>query len=128
MANGSNGDEDGRITFDDTSEFVRNVSLDTLVRPVKKEREERATSNVATAEAPVVVKIERTEEGEVDEDEDMSEDEDDGLAEMAAREGLSLAEYRLKIDRQMEEMNQIQAEDAAVRTCYYRQDAEAHTL
>jgi U4/U6.U5 tri-snRNP-associated protein 1 len=48
----------------------------------------------------------------VDEDEGMeSEDEDDTLAEMAAREGLSLEEYRLKIEREMNEMANIKAED-----------------
>jgi U4/U6.U5 tri-snRNP-associated protein 1 len=58
-------------------------------------------------EEPVVVKVER-----VDEDADMdSEDEDDTLAEMAAREGLSLEEYRLKIEREMTEMANIKAED-----------------
>ena len=61
---------------------------------------------------PVVVKIERGEEGEVDEDEDMeSEDEDEALAEMAAREGLSLAEYRIKIDSQLQEIAHVKAED-----------------
>ena len=58
-----------------------------------------------------MVKIERTEEGEVDEDEDMgSVDEDEALAEMAAREGLSLEEYRTKIDTQIQEIAQVKAE------------------
>ncbi|ORY33488.1 SART-1 protein [Naematelia encephala] len=107
-----NGDEDGRITFDDTSEFVRNVNLESVAAPVRRER-------AASPAAPVVVKIERGaspapgdgEEGEVDEDVDMeSDDEDEALAEMAAREGLSLDEYRLKIDRQMGEIETLKAE------------------
>lgn len=61
----------------------------------------------------IKVKIERPEEGEL-EDEEMSEDEDEGLAEMAAREGLSLAEYRERIDKQMQEMSELKAEDAEV--------------
>lgn len=44
-----------------------------------------------------------------------SEDEDEGLAEMAAREGLSLAEYRIKIDSQMQEMERVKAEGKLVR-------------
>ena len=106
-----NGDEDGRITFDDTSEFVRNVNAESRAAPIKRER--AATPSPAAAEEPIVVKVERGEEGEVpDEDEDMeSEDEDETLAEMAAREGLSLAEYRIKIESQMKEMSNIKAED-----------------
>ncbi|WVF73035.1 hypothetical protein IAT40_007853 [Kwoniella sp. CBS 6097] len=116
------GDEDGRITFDDTSEFVRNVTLESLVAPVKRERDATpppvaSTSNgsrsQAAAQDSVVVKIERDEEGQVDEDEDMSDEEDDALAEMAAREGLSLEEYRLKIDKQLEEMENIKKEGEA---------------
>lgn len=114
-----NGDEDGRITFDDTSEFVRNVALESRVAPVKRERAASppvaGPSRSAEPEVPVVVKIER-EEGAVDEDEDMdSEDEDEALAEMAAREGLSLAEYRIKIDAQMAEMEQVKREGEEVR-------------
>jgi U4/U6.U5 tri-snRNP-associated protein 1 len=113
------GDEDGRITFDDTSEFVRNVTLESL-QPVKRERAvspaQPSTSTSVPNGHPVVVKIERGEDGEVEagEDEDMSEDEDEGLAEMAAREGMSLEEYRLKIDSQMKEMSEMQAEDVEV--------------
>lgn len=107
-----NGDEDGRITFDDTSEFVRNVNIESLAAPVKRER---AATPPAAVEEPIVVKIERGEEGEVDEDME-SEDEDDTLAEMAAREGLSLAEYRIKIDSQLAEMSNIKAED---QVCSY---------
>ena len=108
-----NGDEDGRITFDDTSEFVRNVTIESRAAPVKRER--AASPATATQERPVVVKIEREEDGEVDEDEGMeSEDEDEALAEMAAREGMSLAEYRLKIDAQMQEMEKVKEEGADV--------------
>jgi len=60
----------------------------------------------------------------VDEDEGMeSEDEDDTLAEMAAREGLSLEEYRLKIEREMNEMANIKAEDQV--SWHFRCQAEA---
>lgn len=103
----ANGDEDGRITFDDTSEFVRNVNA---IAPVTQVKRERAATSPAQVEEPVVVKVERVD----DEDEAMEsddEDEDDALAEMAAREGLSLPEYRLKIERQMNEMANIKAED-----------------
>ncbi|WVQ67101.1 uncharacterized protein L199_005295 [Kwoniella botswanensis] len=116
-ADGGDGDEDGRITFDDTSEFVRNVTLESLAAPVKKERAATPPSTAtANQQQPVVVKIERPEEGEMDEDEDMSDEEDDALAEMAAREGLSLDEYRLKIDSQMQEMENIKKEEAGVPT------------
>lgn len=119
-----NGEEDGLITFDDTSEFVRNVTLDSLSRPVKRERASSAqpTADASSSSAPsaaqptiVKVKIERGEDGEV-EDEDMSdeEDEDPELAEMAAREGLSLAEYRLQIDAKMQAMAELEVEDPAV--------------
>jgi len=111
-----NGDEDGRITFDDTSEFVRNVNLESLAAPVKRER--AATPPV---EAPIVIKVERGEDGELlptaarDEDEDMdSEDEDEELAEMAAREGLSIEEMRLKIDASLVEAANVKEEDAEV--------------
>lgn len=113
-----NGDEDGRITFDDTSEFVRNVNAESRAAPIKREPRAAtspaaAVASTSAAEEPIVVKIERGEEGQVaDEDEDMdSEDEDETLAEMAAREGLSLPEYRLKIENQMKEMSNIKAED-----------------
>ena len=110
-----NGDEDGRITFDDTSEFVRNVTLESRAAPVKRER---AVSAGPSQAEPVVVKIERTDDAApivADEDEDMdSEEEDEGLAEMAAREGLSLAEYRIKIDAQMQEMEKVKAEGILV--------------
>jgi U4/U6.U5 tri-snRNP-associated protein 1 len=107
-------EDDGRITFDDTSEFVRNVSLDSLARPVKRERTSPApVAGPSNGAAQRVVTIERG--ADADDDVDMSEDEDEGLAEMAAREGLSLAEYRDKIDRQMQEMSEIKAEDVSVR-------------
>lgn len=108
-------DEDGRITFDETSEFVRNVTTEPL--RIKKERSRtRSVSAVPSAPAgaangtasPIVVKVER-----VDEDEEMSDeegDEDEDLAEMAAREGLSLAEYRIKIDTQMAELSEMAAD------------------
>ena len=108
----TNGEEDGLITFDDTSEFVRNVSLDVLTAQVKRERVATPQAESSTAvHQPVVVKVERAEVPNGDgEDEDMSEDEDEALAEMAAREGLSLEEYRTKIDRQMGEIAEIKAE------------------
>lgn len=104
----TNGDEDGRITFDDTSEFVRNVNAESLATQVKRER--AATPSGPSIQEPVVVKIERGEERE-DQDMESDEDEDETLAEMAAREGLSLPEYRLKIERQLNEMSEIKAED-----------------
>jgi U4/U6.U5 tri-snRNP-associated protein 1 len=110
----ANGDEDGRITFDDTSEFVRNVNAESLASQVKRER--AATPAGPQAEEPIVVKIERGEEGE-DQDMDSDEDEDETLAEMAAREGLSLPEYRLKIERQLNEMSEIKAEDEVGTFC-----------
>ncbi|EIW72236.1 hypothetical protein TREMEDRAFT_24325 [Tremella mesenterica DSM 1558] len=101
-----NGDEDGRITFDDTSEFVRNVNAESLASIVKRER---ATTPPSQPQETVVLKVERPQD--MGQDEDMeSEDEDEALAEMAAREGLSVEEYRLKIDRQMQEMNEIKVE------------------
>ncbi|WVO14290.1 hypothetical protein L204_101922 [Cryptococcus depauperatus] len=110
--------EDGRITFDETSEFVRNVSLDSLAVLVKRERIFSPPNSSNPAPAPagpsdsnseIVVKIERREEGEVDEDEDMGE-EDEGLAEIAAREGMSLEEYRIRIDSQMQEIQELKAQ------------------
>jgi U4/U6.U5 tri-snRNP-associated protein 1 len=103
----ANGDEDGRITFDDTSEFVRNVNAESLATQVKRER---AATPTTQTEEPIVVKVERVEPEDA-EMESEDEDEDDTLAEIAAREGLSLAEYRLKIERQMNEMAEIKAED-----------------
>jgi U4/U6.U5 tri-snRNP-associated protein 1 len=109
----ADGDDDGRITFDETSEFVRNVTAESRAAPVKKERSRSASATPARTLAPsaangdaVVVKVER-----VDEDVEMSddEDEDEMLAEMAAREGLSLAEYRIKIDSQMAELGDMAA-------------------
>lgn len=105
--------DDGRITFDETSEFVRNVTAESRAVPVKKERSRSATparANGASASTePVVVKVER-----VDEDVEMSDEEeeedDEVLAEMAAREGLSLAEYRQRIDSQMHELSAMAAE------------------
>lgn len=83
------------------------MTLESRAAPVKRER----AASPVPQEKPVVVKIERTEEGELDEDEDMdSGDEDEALAEMAAREGLSIDEYRLKIDSQMQEMANVKAE------------------
>lgn len=106
-------EDDGRITFDETSEFVRNVTTESR-RVVKEERARTRTRSVSAAPvtngtaSPVVVKVERP-----DDDVEMSEDEgdeDEALAEMAAREGLSLAEYRLKIDEQMAELSTMAAE------------------
>lgn len=119
-------EDDGRITFDETSEFVRNVSLDNLNRTVKRERTSPAPGESVSAVAgpsgttegingaTQIITISRNDVDGGDEDEDMSEDEDEGLAEMAAREGMSLQEYRDKIDRQMQEMNDIKAEDVQV--------------
>ena len=100
---------------------MRNVSLDNLSRTVKRERTSPAPRDTVSSVAgpsgategidgaTLVVTISRADVG--DDDEDMSEDEDEALAEMAAREGMSLEEYRLKIDRQMQEMSEIKVED-----------------
>jgi U4/U6.U5 tri-snRNP-associated protein 1 len=98
-------DSKDRVTFDDTSEFVRNVTLENLVQ-VKREPRARSTSAAPVSTAvdsedkkPVIVKIEsvdldvKMEDGEEEEDE-----EDEILAEMALREGLSLEEMRIKMD------------------------------
>ncbi|TXT05942.1 hypothetical protein VHUM_03703 [Vanrija humicola] len=112
-----NGDDDGRITFDDTSEFVRNVTTASLAAPVKQERTRTSSpagpSAAAAAEQPVVVKIERVEDGDEPMSDDDDDDEDDALAEIAAREGLSLEEYRQRIDKQMRELEEVKAENAA---------------
>ncbi|KAL7418367.1 hypothetical protein Q5752_006825 [Cryptotrichosporon argae] len=116
----ADGDDDGRITFDDTSEFVRNVTAESRAITAASSRPSRAVS--AAPNEPVVVQIESRaaaaadDEANGDGDEAMdveSEDEDEALAEMAAREGLSLAEYRLKIDAQLDEIDKVQAEGAA---------------
>lgn len=117
QANGNDGDDDGRITFDDTSEFVRSVTAKSLAAPVKQERTRtNSPAGPSTApEQPVVVKIERVEDGDepMSDADDDDEDEDDALAEIAAREGLSLEEYRLRIDAQMRELDEVKAENAA---------------
>ena len=95
---------------------MRNVTLESRAAPVKRER--AVSAGPSQVEQPVVVKIERTDDVVPDvaaEDEDMdSEEEDEGLAEMAAREGLSLAEYRIKIDAQMQEMERVKEEGKLV--------------
>lgn len=110
------GEEDGRITFDETSEFARNVSLESRAISVKRERISPPPSGITPvteagpSEEPVMVKIERREEGEVDDEDDEMGEEDADLAEIAAREGMSLEEYRGKIDRQMREMEEMKKE------------------
>lgn len=109
------GDDDGRITFDETSEFVRNVTAESRIAvPIKRERSGTGTPAPAAAsgstDEAVVVKVERVDDGDAEMDSD-SEDEDDELANLAAREGLSLAEYRLRIDAQMTELDSLKAED-----------------
>jgi U4/U6.U5 tri-snRNP-associated protein 1 len=114
------------LTFDDTSEFVRNVTLDSLVKReprVKVEPESLVPElphNVTVKQEPgeepeIRVKIETTDDGEplggleMDtaaqdvpmEDGELSE-EDDDLAEMALRQGLSLEEMRLKLDSELQ--------------------------
>lgn len=107
-------EDDGRITFDETSEFVRNVTAEGKIG-----RSKSATGTPAPAAAseepeaaedkPQVIQVERV-EGIEDAEMSDEEDGDDELAEMAAREGLSLAEYRQKIDAQMAEMSQLAAD------------------
>lgn len=123
-------DDSGGLTFDDTSEFVRNVSLDNVLvkrepaQPsklnglpegvtVKQEEGEDHVSKirvkmeiedeplggygVATAAGPSVEDVEMARAGE---DGELSED-DDELAEMALRQGLSIQEMRLKLDAEL---------------------------
>lgn len=108
------GEDDGRITFDETSEFVRNVTAEGKISRSKSATGTPAPRTAVSEEPegkPQVIQIERV-EGIEDAEMSDEEDGDDELAEMAAREGLSLAEYRLKIDAQMAEMSQLSAEDA----------------
>lgn len=125
--------EDDVITFDDTSEFVRNVSLDNL--QVKREPRQARSESVGAAgpstmpvvkeeptdePAPIVVKIETGDEplGGYDvemgdaEDED---EEDEALAEMALRQGLSLEEMRIKMDAELQERKAVKEEEDEVR-------------
>lgn len=120
-------DEEAAITFDDTSEFVRNVTLDAL--QVKREpRETRTASISGTATVvkqepeeskPVVVKIETADEplGGYDvemADGEVEDDEDEALAEMALRQGLSLEEMRIKMDAELRESENVKQEDEEV--------------
>lgn len=118
------GEDDGRITFDETSEFVRNVTVEGKIgrpRPVEDRTRSRSRSVTGTpGPAPTsngdaqIIQVERVEG--LEDDSSDEEDGDDELAEMAAREGMSLAEYRAKIDAQMAEMSTLGAEDAVVPT------------
>ncbi|KAJ9095700.1 hypothetical protein QFC21_005572 [Naganishia friedmannii] len=122
-------EEAGVITFDDTSEFVRNVSLDNL--QVKREPREARSESIGAAgpsmmpvvkeeptdeQAPIVVKIETADEplggydvemGDAEEE----DEEDEALAEMALRQGLSLEEMRIKMDAELQERNAVKEEE-----------------
>lgn len=128
---------DGGMTFDDTSEFVRNVSLDNL-QQVK--REPRAASTMTTTMAatsatagaaspedvkPRVIELQTGGAGaddvEMANGDDDSDDEEEGmLAEMALRQGLTLEEMRAKMDEDLVKREQDEANgvgpDAAVPT------------
>lgn len=109
-------EDDGRITFDETSEFVRNVTVEGKIGRPKSASAAGTPAPAAASEEPEeskpqVIQVERV-EGIEDAEMSDEEDGDDELAEMAAREGLSLAEYRQKIDAQMAEMSTLGAEDA----------------
>lgn len=107
---------DGGMTFDDTSEFVRNVSLDNL-QQIK--REPRASTSATPAPAappspqdvkPRIIELQTGGSADVEmadatngeasgDDED---DEEEGmLAEMALRQGLTLEEMRAKMDEDL---------------------------
>lgn len=123
-------DEENAITFDDTSEFVRNVSLDNL--QVKREPRQARSASVATAgdssvlpavkqepaddQPTVVVKIETGDEplGGYDvemRDGEEDDDEDEALAEMALRQGVSLEEMRLKMDAELQAHEAVKKEE-----------------
>ena len=132
LESGVKDEEDGGLTFDDTTEFIRNVTLDSLVkrepvaRPVATSSSSAApgaaiqlpdgvTVKQESGEEPaqIRVKIETTDDdqplGGLDvtqqddvnmEDGELSE-EDEELAEMALRQGLSIEEMRLKMDAEL---------------------------
>ncbi|KAJ9111365.1 hypothetical protein QFC19_001133 [Naganishia cerealis] len=122
-------DEENTITFDDTSEFVRNVSLENL--QVKREPRQARSGSVSAAgtsampvvkeepsdeRTPVVVKIETGDEplGGYDiemQDGEEEDEEDEQLAEMALRQGLSLEEMRLKMDAELQARNAVKEEE-----------------
>lgn len=132
LESGVKDEEDGGLTFDDTTEFIRNVTLDSLV---KREPVARPLATSSSSAAPgaaiqlpdgvtvkqepgeepaqIRVKIETTDDdqplGGLDvtqqddvnmEDGELSE-EDEELAEMALRQGLSIEEMRLKMDAEL---------------------------
>lgn len=118
--------EEDAITFDDTSEFVRNVSLDVL--QVKREPRATRSESVAAKAGPsepvvkqepqeetIVVKIETGAEpvdGDVEmRDAEDDDEEDEALAEMALRQGLSLEEMRLKMDADLQAHEAVKQED-----------------
>lgn len=127
---------DAGLTFDDTTEFVRNVTLESLVKrePARPAVASSSTAPAAGIQLPdgitvkqepgeeatqIRVKIETTDDdqplgglevgvtgqGDVDmeraEEEGELSEEDEELAEMALRQGLSIEEMRLKMDAEM---------------------------
>lgn len=121
-------DEESAITFDDTSEFVRNVTLDAL--QVKREPREARSASIPAGTAtvikqepeeskPVIVKIESADEPLGGYDVEMADgegedDEDEALAEMALRQGLSLEEMRIKMDAELRDSENVKKEDDEV--------------
>lgn len=103
------------ITLDDTSEFVRNVSMEALI--AKREVATRAIGSSSLKEdvKPVIVKIETSdipmEDLAADEEMEGIEDEDEELAEMALRQGLSLEEMRIKMDAELQASIKMEEQD-----------------
>ena len=132
LESGVKDEEDGGLTFDDTTEFIRNVTLDSLV---KREPVARPVATSSSSAAPgaaiqlpdgvtvkqepgeepaqIRVKIETTDDDqplgglEVTQQDDVNmedgelSEEDEELAEMALRQGLSIEEMRLKMDAEL---------------------------
>jgi hypothetical protein len=119
--------EDGAISFDDTSEFVRSIVTQPIVQVIRTTRNtslpvaSASPNTVASSSMPQV----KTEEQDVDlnammdapmsgpGDEDGEEDdEDETLALAALRQGMSVAEMREKMDA---ELVKEEEEDTSVR-------------
>jgi hypothetical protein len=119
--------EDGAISFDDTSEFVRSIATQPIVQVIRTSRNtslpvaSSSLNAVASSSMPQV----KTEEQDVDlnammdvpmsglGDEDGEEDDEDKkLALAALRQGMSVAEMREKMDA---ELVKEEEEDTSVR-------------
>jgi hypothetical protein len=119
--------EDGAISFDDTSEFVRSIATQPIVQVIRTSRNTSLPAASASPNAVVLSSLPqvKTEEQDVDlnammdvsmsgpGDEDEEEDEEDETLALAAlRQGMSVAEMREKMDA---EMVKEEEEDASVR-------------